>query len=75
MTDKTEGVSAHERRVMQTTVGSMKMAKLCWRIGDKSGNGLWHYLTPSIEMGLQANVKAMNERYGAGTHWLEYRDA
>ena len=45
----------------------MMRAVIHWKINGKTGHG------SSIDLGVAVEtVKAMNEKYGAGTHWLEY---
>ena len=38
-----------------------------WELGDAAGHG-----NPMPSAAARAFVEAMNERYGAGTHWLQY---
>ena len=48
---------------------SNMLAVIHWKIDGKTGHG------SAIDVGVAvAVVKAMNEKYGAGTHWLEYCD-
>ncbi|CAN7393134.1 hypothetical protein LJR290_002359 [Variovorax sp. LjRoot290] len=39
------------------------------------GGGLWHPDTPGNRWTLEQVMAAGNETYGAGTHWIEEREA
>ena len=45
----------------------MILAVIHWEINGQTGHG-----SPIDPVAAVAVVKAMNEEYGAGTHWLEY---
>ena len=47
----------------------MILAVIHWEINGQTGHG--SAIDPVVAV---AVVKAMNEKYGAGTHWLEYCD-
>ena len=45
------------------------LAVIHWEIDGKTGHG------SAIDLGVAVEtVRAMNKKYGAGTHWLEYCD-
>jgi hypothetical protein len=42
-------------------------ARVAWRLYGRTGHGSW--LDPET---VRAAVESMNQKYGAGTHWLEW---
>jgi len=63
----------------------MKEIRLRWVAGDKHiaaesatrrpCGGLWHPDTPENRRKLEQDMADGNEIYGAGTHWIEEREA
>ena len=60
----------------------MKEIRLCWSVvgrmnqeGDPIQGGLWHPKTEQTLHDLELVRDSGNESYGAGTHWIEERDA
>lgn len=45
------------------------LAVIHWKINEKTGHG-----SPMDAFVAQRFVTAMNEKWGAGTHWLEFCD-
>lgn len=44
------------------------MARVCWRIGTLEGKG--SFMSVALAC---AWAKSMNDKHGAGTHWLEFK--
>ncbi len=57
------------RSVLSAEENSMILAVIHWEINGQTGHG--SAINPVVAV---AVAKAMNEKYGAGTHWLEYCD-
>lgn len=51
----------------------MKEIRVAWQIGDACGNGLWH--PEPCRKALEEAAERMCLAYGAGTHWVEEREA
>ena len=65
-----EGVGLGRRMKKQDERGEEKMYKLAvihWKISGKTGHG-----QPIAIDAARACVEEMNNKYGAGTHWLEH---
>ena len=61
---------------------SMKEIRVGWRLGlhsDEAGEpidgGLWTADSPAVRHDLLLIVERGNQDFGAGTHWLEEREA
>lgn len=61
------------KTVVQQPVWATKEVRLTWRIGNKTGNGLW--FPASAQGSVKAAVDQGNRAHGAATHWLEERAA
>lgn len=56
-------------RSAQSARESEMLAVIHWKIDGKTGHG------SAIDLGVAVEtVRAMNKKWGAGTHWLEYCD-
>jgi hypothetical protein len=44
-----------------------RMARVCWKINGREGRG-----SPVPVACARDWVEHLNEKYGAGTHWLEF---
>lgn len=56
---------------------TMKEIRLCTTVAEVAGEtpqpGSWTLETPPMREAFEVLVKAGNERYGQGTHWMEER--
>jgi hypothetical protein len=47
-------------------------ARICWSIGNETGNGEWFPATNTTTQALWSHVEDLNRRFGEDSHWIEF---